>query len=122
MRVHLFHLGHTSTGTCKASAKGGQGRSPYFEVLAPPTSNDPYHQYTTSLPVLLLANTSCFQLKSALEVVIFMLKVGRPGFVSLAESDQKTLKVGIHSQGNRQKNFQGRATEKIPKIAKNTEK
>jgi len=25
------------------------------------------------------------------------LLVGRPGFDSLAESDQKTLKVGIHS-------------------------
>jgi len=26
-----------------------------------------------------------------------MLKVSRPGFGSLAESDQKILKVGIHS-------------------------
>jgi len=26
-----------------------------------------------------------------------VLKVGRPGFDSLAESDQKTLKVSIHS-------------------------
>jgi len=41
-----------------------------------------------------------------------MLKVGRPGFGSLAESGQRTLKVGIHSQGRRQKNFQGEPTEK----------
>jgi len=40
-------------------------------------------------------------------LVIFVLKVGRPGFGSLAESGHKTLKVGIHSQWRRQKNFQG---------------
>jgi len=37
-----------------------------------------------------------FQLKSTL-LVIFVLKVGRLGFDSLAESGKKTLKVGIHS-------------------------
>jgi len=30
-------------------------------------------------------------------LVIFVLKVDRPWIDSLAESDQKTLKVGIHS-------------------------
>jgi len=30
-------------------------------------------------------------------LVIFVLSVGRPEFDSLAESDQKALKVGIHS-------------------------
>jgi len=30
-------------------------------------------------------------------LVIFVPKVDRPEFDSLAESDQKTLKVGIHS-------------------------
>jgi len=30
-------------------------------------------------------------------LVIFVLNVGRSGFDSVAESDQKTLKVGIHS-------------------------
>jgi len=44
-----------------------------------------------------------------------MLKVNRPGFGSLAESGQKTLKVGIHSQESRQKNFQEGPTEKRPK-------
>jgi len=28
-----------------------------------------------------------------------LLKIGRPGFDSLAESDQKTLNVGIHNMG-----------------------
>jgi len=40
---------------------------------------------------------------------------------SLAESNQKTLKVGIRSQGRRQKIFRGGGggtTEKIPKISK----
>jgi len=32
-----------------------------------------------------------------LNLVIFVLKVGRSEFDSLAESDQKILKVGIHS-------------------------
>jgi len=32
-------------------------------------------------------------------LVIFVLKVGRPGLDSLAEPGQKTLKVGIHSMG-----------------------
>jgi len=41
-----------------------------------------------------------------------MLKVGRPGFGFLAESGQKTLKVGIHSQGCRKKNFQGGSQRK----------
>jgi len=52
-----------------------------------------------------------------------MLKFGRPGFVSLAESGQKTLKVSIHSQGSRKRNFQGGgSTKKKRKIAKKTEK
>jgi len=32
-----------------------------------------------------------------LNLVIFVLKVGRPELCSLAESDQKTLKVDIHT-------------------------
>jgi len=40
-------------------------------------------------------------------VIFVLLKVDRPGFDFLAESGQKTLKVGIHSQGRRQKKIPG---------------
>jgi len=50
-------------------------------------------------------------------LVIFVLKVGRTGLSSLAESGQKTLKVDIHSQGRWQKNFQG-PNGKRPKNSK----
>jgi len=42
-----------------------------------------------------------------LNLVIFVLKVGRSRFRFLTESGQKTLKVGVHSQGHRQKKFEG---------------
>jgi len=48
-------------------------------------------------------------------IVIFVLKVGKPVFGSLAESGQKTLKVGMYSQGRRQKNFQGTNKEILKK-------
>jgi len=51
-----------------------------------------------------------------------MLKVGRPRFGFLAESSQKTLKVGIYSQERRQKNFQGGQRKKDRKIAKRPKK
>jgi len=38
-------------------------------------------------------------LNNKIYIVIFVLKVGKPKFNSLAESGQKTLKVGIHNMG-----------------------
>jgi len=56
------------------------------------------------------------------DLVVFVLKIARPGFGFLAESGQKSLKVGIHSEGGRQKNFQGGQRKKDRKIAKEIEK
>jgi len=36
-------------------------------------------------------------LRGSIKLSYFVVKVGRPGFHSLVESEQKTLKVGIHS-------------------------